>query len=224
MSTKNSILAAIQGWLLAFYTWIVYRTCKVTIEGWEHLEIAQEAKRPIIFVTWHGQVHLFYASFRPHFDVSNLYMFMVGDERQSILGYFARYVGAFVLPVSMDDSSMAAARNLRAIIKKLVPGTFSYVNPDGPDGPARVAKPGVAFMARQAEAPLIPIGNASRYALHVPRWDNYWLPLPFDRIYTVVGPPIEAPRGTPREEVLAQLTDALNQADERAQSLASPNR
>ena len=47
-----------------------------------------------------------------------------------------------------------------------------------------LARTGVAFMARQAKALIMPVGNASRRALHINRWDQYWLPLPFDRIYT----------------------------------------
>ena len=176
--------------------------------------------RPLIFANWHGQTHLFYSAFADHFDLGDVYMIMVGDDRQGVLGYFAHYAKALALPVSMDDSSMATASNLRNIIKKLAPGKFSYISPDGPDGPARVAKPGVAFMARQAKALIMPVGNASRRALHINRWDQYWLPLPYDRIYTVCEPAIEAPRGVPRKEVLAQLTEALNRADARAKILA----
>jgi lysophospholipid acyltransferase (LPLAT)-like uncharacterized protein len=116
----------------------------------------------------------------------------------------------------MQDTSMAAARNLRRVIQQLAPGKFSYIAPDGPDGPARVAKPGVVFMARQAKALIVPVGNASRLAMHIPRWDQYWLPLPFDRIYTAFGPPIEVTRGLRREEAVAQLSEAMNRADARA--------
>jgi lysophospholipid acyltransferase (LPLAT)-like uncharacterized protein len=220
----NPLIASLFGGILALYAKLIHSTSPLTVEGMEHLQAAIAAERPIIFASWHGQTHLFYTAYANHFDLKDVYLIMVGDDRQGVLGYFARYLGALALPVSMEDSSMAAARNLRNIIKKLVPGKFSYISPDGPDGPARVTKPGVAFMARQAKAFIIPVGNASRRALHIPRWDNYWLPLPFDRVFTVIGSPIEAPRTTPRGEVLAQLTDALNRADERAQTLASTNR
>ncbi len=216
----NPLLARFFGWFLASYAKLIHRTAPVTIEGWEHIEAAVATGRPLIFANWHGQTHLFYNAFADHFDLGDVYMIMVGDDRQGVLGYFAYYAGALALPVSMDDSSMATASNLRNIIKKLAPGKFSYISPDGPDGPARVAKPGTVFMARQAKALIMPVGNASRRALHINRWDQYWLPLPFDRIYTVCKPAIEAPRGVARKEVLAQLTEALNQADERAKVLA----
>lgn len=209
-----------QGRVLAWYTRMIHRTAPLSVEGWEHLEAALATQRPIIFANWHGQVHLFYVTYATHFDLKDVYMIMVGDDRQGVLGYFAHFAGAYALPVDMGDASMAAARNLREVIKQLEPGKFSYIAPDGPDGPARVAKPGVVFIARQANALLLPVGNASRRALHLNRWDRYWLPLPYDRIYTVFGPAIDTSAGRPREEVIRELSDAMNLLDARALSLA----
>jgi lysophospholipid acyltransferase (LPLAT)-like uncharacterized protein len=216
----SNLSALLGGWFLASYAKLIHRTSPLSIEGWEHVEAAYRAQRPIIFAHWHGQTHLFYSIFATYFNPEDVIAIMVGDDRQGPLGYFARYMGVTVLPVSMEDTSMAAARNLREVIKQLVPGKFSYIAPDGPDGPARVAKPGVAFMARIANALIVPAGNAARYALHIPRWDRYWLPLPFDRIYTAFRPAIEVSRGVPREQVLAKLTDELNRVDEQAMVLA----
>jgi lysophospholipid acyltransferase (LPLAT)-like uncharacterized protein len=221
MSAKYSLLAALQGGLLALYSWVVYRTSKVTFEGWENVEAALESDHPIIFVNWHGQIHLFYCAYASRFKMEDALLVIVGDWRQGVLDYFAKFAGAEAFPVDMGDNSMAAARSLLALIKKLTPGKYSYFSPDGPDGPARVAKPGIGFIAERAEALIVPIGNHARHAFHIPRWDRYTLPLPFTHIFTVIGSPIEATRDTPREVVLGQLTDALNQADERAQSLSS---
>jgi lysophospholipid acyltransferase (LPLAT)-like uncharacterized protein len=224
MSAKYSFFAVLQGGLLALYSWVVYRTSKVTIEGWENVETASESDRPIIFVNWHGQIHLAYCVFTSRIQLEDVLLVIVGDWRQGLLDSFAKYAGAEAFPVDMGDNSMAAARSLLALIKKLTPGKYSYFSPDGPDGPARVAKPGIAFIAERAEALIVPIGNHARHAFYIRRWDRYTLPLPFTHIFTVIGSPIEATRGAPREAVLEQLTDALNQADERALALTSANK
>jgi lysophospholipid acyltransferase (LPLAT)-like uncharacterized protein len=216
----SNLLSLLGGWFLASYAKLIYRMCPLSIEGWEHVEAAFQTQKPIIFTHWHGQTHLFYSIFATYFNPEDVIAIMVGDDRQGPLGYFAHYVGATVLPVSMEDTTMAAAHNVRKVIKQLVHGKFSYIAPDGPDGPARVAKPGVAFMARMANALIVPVGNAARHALHIPRWDRYWLPLPFDRIYTVFRPAIEVSRGVPREQILAKLTEELNQVDDQAMALA----
>jgi len=215
----NEWIPAIQGWFLAFYAKLIYRTSPLTFEGWEHVEAAIAVGRPIIFASWHGQPHLFYSTYVSHFKPEDLFLVMVGDARKGPLGYFAKYVKATVFPVDMGDTSMAGARKLLDLIGTLVPGKLSYIAPDGPDGPARVAKPGVAFIAKKAEALIVPVANATRYALHIPRWDRYWLPLPFDRIYTVVRPAIETSRNTPRAELLATLTEELNLANARVTAM-----
>ena len=216
----SRVLAALQGGILALYARLIRRTCRLSFEGWEHVEAAVAAERPIIFASWHGQPHLFYSVYLNFFKPADLFLVMVGDARRGTLGYFAKYVGATAFPVDMQDGSMAGARNLLDLIGTLVPGTYSYIAPDGPDGPARIAKPGVAFIARKADALIVPVANAARRALHLPRWDRYSLPIPFDRIYTVFGPVIPARRSSTRKELLSTLTEELNRVNEQVQAIA----
>ena len=221
MKPKGSFLAAIQGGVFALYSRLVHRTSRLSIEGWEHVEAALEAQRPIIFVNWHGQIHLFYCVYATHFKMEDMLLVIVGDWRQGLLGYFAEYAGAEPYPVDMQDNSMAGARNLLALIRKFTPGKFSYMSPDGPDGPAHVAKAGTTFIAQRTEALIIPIANRARQALHVPRWDRYTLPIPFTHIYSVIRPPIQASREIPREQLLETMTRELNLAERRVEALAN---
>jgi lysophospholipid acyltransferase (LPLAT)-like uncharacterized protein len=213
-------IPALQGWLLALYAKLIFDTSPRSYAGWEHMQAALETGRPIMLASWHGQPHMFYSAFRAHFRIEDAFLVMVGDARKSVLGYFAKYINANQFPVDMGDSSMAGARKLVDLIGKFGPGKFSYIAPDGPDGPARVAKPGVVFIARKAKALIVPVANATRYALHIPRWDRYWLPLPFSRIYTAFGPPIDPTLGTPRAELLEKLTGEINLVNERVKALA----
>jgi lysophospholipid acyltransferase (LPLAT)-like uncharacterized protein len=217
----STFLAAVQGSILAQYARLIYRTSPLSTEGWEHVEAAIAAQRPIMFASWHGQPHLFYSIYVSFFKPEDLFLVMVGDARRGTLGYFAKYVRATVFPVDMQDGSMAGARRVLDLIGKLVPGTYSYIAPDGPDGPARIAKAGVAFIARKAQALIVPVANATRHALHLPRWDRYWLPLPFDRIHTVFRPAIDAARTTPRSKLLETLTVELNRANARVTAMAN---
>ncbi len=216
----NEFLATLQGGVLALYSKLIHRTSPQTIEGWEHVEAALAREQPIIFTSWHGQIHLLYAVYSSHFKWKDAFLMIVGDWRESLLRHFARFVGATPFPVDMQDDSMAAARNLLRLIKQLQPGTFSYISPDGPDGPARVAKPGITFLAERASALIVPIACHARHSLHVPRWDRYYLPLPFDRIYAAVRPALEVDRSTPRDEFLETLTQELNFALEQVKALA----
>ena len=95
----NSILAAFQGGILALYSKLIHRTSPLTIEGWEHVEVALSQERPIIFTSWHGQVHLFYCVAATHLQWEDAILVIAGDWREGLLSYFSKYVGATPFPV-----------------------------------------------------------------------------------------------------------------------------
>jgi lysophospholipid acyltransferase (LPLAT)-like uncharacterized protein len=96
------------------------------------------------------------------------------------------------------------------------------VLPDGPRGPARVAKPGVVALASAAGASLVPVAVAARPCLRFGSWDRVMLPLPFARVHCVYGSPIHLPKRSDDADVerwrgelgaaLDRLTDAADQA------------
>src|SRR4030067_917358 len=92
------------------------------------------------------------------------------------------------------------------------PSRYTFMTPDGPNGPARVAKEGVAFLAERAEALVIALGGYGRYCYRISRWDRYALPLPFSRVYTSVRPPVTLERGGGRERVLRALSVEVDAA------------
>ncbi|MDO8563262.1 MAG: hypothetical protein Q7S25_05415, partial [Candidatus Limnocylindria bacterium] len=71
-------------------------------------------------------------------------------------------------------------------------------------------KPGAAFIARRADAVLIPCATAAWPAVGLPRWDRHLVPLPFARAVVVIGDPIEtrSPAGGPAP-TLESLTEAI---------------
>ena len=81
-----------------------------------------------------------------------------------------------------------------------VTGKMIYINPDGPDGPSRVLKPGVSFLAGRSGAAVLPIGVHTSSRFQLPRWDRYSIPFPYSRICIVFGEPLTVAR---REDVRA---------------------
>ena len=76
---------------------------------------------------------------------------------------------------------------------------------DGPRGPAGVAKPGIAALARHSATPIQPLAFAARPALRLGSWDRTLVPLPFARVVCVFGEPIAptALEDDGQDEVLA---------------------
>ena len=200
------------GLILAFYAELLWKTCKIEIEGWELVEDIQTGETPFIVAAWHGQTHLLYPTFKGRLDLSRLAMPVVDDRRQAVLKVFARVVGAQTFPMISSDTTLAGARGMVALMQALKTGKFGYIAPDGPDGPPRVAKEGIAFLAARLNAWLLPIGAFCRVCLHIRRWDRYSLPLPFSRIRVVFGQPIRASRDMDRGQLLQELSQLMNSA------------
>ena len=210
----------IEGLFLALYARIIKLTAPLITEGWEHVTQAIATDRPILFAAWHGQQHLLFTLAETHLDISKFFMIVVGDHRQQVLETFAARIGAFTVPISMDDNSFAGARNLIELINELRKGRYSLIAPDGPDGPPRIPKRGTAFIAIRAQALIVPFAAYSPFAYRLRRWDRYSLPLPFARIYCSVRPPISVSRDTDLDLLLEQVTREINAANEQVEAMA----
>jgi hypothetical protein len=112
------------------------------------------------------------------------------------------------------SSSRGATGLLRQMIRSRREGLWVGVLPDGPRGPARVAKPGVLAVARATGAAIHPVGMAARPALRFGSWDRTFLPLPFARVRVAYGPPLLVPKNT-RDEALEELRRRLEQELDR---------
>jgi len=126
------------------------------------------------------------------------------------------------------SSSRGASSLLRAMIRAVRAGHIVAVLPDGPRGPARVAKPGAVALASAAGAALVPVGIAARPCLRFGSWDRALLPLPFARVHCIYGAAIRLPKRSGdadvehwRAELEASL-DRLRDAAARELGLAPP--
>ncbi|MGB2894719.1 MAG: hypothetical protein WBB65_00970 [Anaerolineales bacterium] len=216
-----SVLHQFQGQVLALYARIIQRTAKLTIEGWEHVTQVIASGRPIVFTSWHGQTHLLYpVVFEKQLDISRFILVSVADHRQEVLETFATSIGAIPVSISMEDDSFAGARNLIGLINELRKGSYTFITPDGPDGPPRVPKGGITYIAIRARAQIIPFAAYTPHAYRLRRWDRYFLPLPFAHIYISVRPPIPVSRDADHEMLLEKVTREINAANEQVEAMA----
>jgi len=215
----NSLLDQAAGLGLGLYARLLGATVRVRTAGEQHLQQALGSGRPVIFAGWHGQTHLLYPLMHGRLDFSRMVMMVVGDERVDVLSRFARTIGVEPFPVAREDESMSGARNFLRLVQLLRDGRYSYMTPDGPDGPPRVAKPGVAFLAERAGALLVALGAFTRTCYRLRRWDRYALPLPFSRVYASIRPPLSARRGDDHQRLLAALAVELDASIEEARRL-----
>lgn len=185
--------------------------------GEQHLERALAAGRPLLFTAWHGQTHLLYPLIRSRLDLQRFVLMVVDDSRHQVLASFARAIDVQPYSIGIADESIAGARNTLELVRLIRQGRYSYITPDGPDGPARAAKPGVAFLAARAGALVLPTGSHSPGAYRMRRWDRYALPLPFARIRVAIRPALELARSGDQPAFLRELTGQLDQALQMAE-------
>jgi len=181
------------------YSCLIHWTCRIRYEGREALA----ADRNCIYAVWHGDLQSYFCVFLQHRQHSwimhpswhlkpvQICMRLCGIDR-IILG-------------SSGHGGRAAAERL---MQELRAGRWSGIAPDGPAGPARVAKRGVGHIAAQTGVPIVPLRFTLSRAWELATWDRKRLPLPFSTIHVRFGEPIFVTEGT-FDDAIRATADAL---------------
>jgi lysophospholipid acyltransferase (LPLAT)-like uncharacterized protein len=208
----------ISGTTLAGIANLAYRTSRFQIIGMENLQAALSREKPIMLASWHGMTMMLAPFVRKYLDIRAFIVIMPDDWRGKTLEVFTKRMHGEGFPMNLrGDSTLGMGRELIKLIRKIKLGKHLMLHPDGPDGPAYVAKPGLTFMAQKADAAIVPIGAYCRHAYRVPRWDLYTLPYPFSRITLHIGKPIIIPKDAKNlEERNDELSETLNRVAAQA--------
>ena len=209
--SSDSLKDRLSGNGLYWLSQILHKTCKFQITHLDRLLAALDSGRSLIFTSWHGQTMMAVPMIQSyHPNISNFVLLMPDDWRGVSLRIWAEKMGGTPHPMKLTgDSTMGMARQVVRLTRRVMGGKSLYINPDGPDGPSHVIKPGITFIARKADAMIVPIGAYARRAYIVPRWDRYAVPYPFSRISYHIGELID---GLPEDEGEAEklVTETLN--------------
>jgi len=207
-----NIIYQISGTALYLFSVLVYKTCRLQISGLENFEDALDNDKSLIITSWHGMTMMTAALIRKNLDLRSFVILMPDDWRGKSLEVFVNHLQGEPIPMNLHgDSSLKMGRELIQLMRKISAGKNLLLNPDGPEGPAYVVKPGLSFIAKKTGATIVPIGAYCRHAYRIPRWDLYVLPLPFSRITIHVGEPISIPKETKDlAEINRRLTNILH--------------
>ena len=104
---------------------------------------------------------------------------------------------------------------MRRAVRILEGGGDVSLQIDGPRGPARRAKEGVAILSRITGVPIIPISISAGPCLRYRSWDRTLLPLPFARVTCRFGESLEVAEPSGVEVALQALDDRLNQTTDQ---------
>jgi lysophospholipid acyltransferase (LPLAT)-like uncharacterized protein len=204
---------------LHIYTLLVSHTSRYVVRGREHFEEAWGEGQPVIFAAWHGMTMMGLCYFSRFYGNHRYVALVPADQRGTTLGTWFRLLGMEPYPVGHYSKSLSQARGVVHLVRAIRRGASTFINPDGPDGPPHVVKPGVVYIAQKTGAQLLPGAAFTVTRCTLKRWDHYSVPLPFSRIAVVLGEPVPAPRDGDPEIIAQMLTEAMHQAAADAERL-----
>ena len=162
-----------------FRVWLtlVYRTSRRDADGWAEVSRLVEAHGAVIIVCWHQRIML-----TPWmFDLTQAPCRSLTSAARAgrLVGWMHRAFGYDTVPM---PRGVLGAAEMREVLRGLKQGISIGISPDGPRGPARVAKVTPIQWARTAQVPVVVFTFASSLFWSWPTWDRLMFPLPFGRV------------------------------------------
>lgn len=213
--------------LLRIVARLLLASCRIQrVSGDERLTALIEDGQAFLPCCWHQRLSVTVAyllraktrGLRPGFLVSP-------SRDGEIVARVVDGMGASIIRGSATRTGARAMRDLYGVMKT---GISPIIHPDGPHGPAFVAKPGTLMLAQMTQAALLPMAfSADRY-WQLGSWDRLIVPKPFARVAIVIGEPLTLTRGDNIEaaaDELRQRLDALtHEADRQTGATPRPPR
>jgi len=217
--TRHPLVQEAFGWLLASYLALALRTTRWTLEGVEHIA-PFAAGRPVIVAFWHECLALM-----PMLWVLSQELPQARPGRAHVLvtrhrdGQLLRaFLSRFRLNIVTGSSTRGGATGVRNLLALLGRGDHVAITPDGPQGPKRIAAPGVVHLAALSGAPVLPCAGQTSRRWVLRSWDRMVVPKPFARGVIVCGPAIAVTREG-WQDAVAAIGPALTAASELADRL-----
>ena len=194
--------------LVALMVKMLLLSCRIIkVEGKQfEKEALAKSGGGAIYVTWHQRM-----SYHFHYFGARHVTVMISRSRDG------EYVTRIAKWLGFKNVRGSSTRGGRAALKELIQdiknGEIGGMLADGPLGPARVAKKGSVVMARNTQAPLIPILWGADRCWTLNTWDRYMIPKPFARLVFYYGEPVWVPPSADKKELASFRTileDRLN--------------
>lgn len=176
---------------------LLARTWDVKIEG-------RLPTGPSVVAFWHGEMLPVWYAFRALRPVA-----LVSPSSDGAL--LQRLLRDWGYTVVTGSSSRGGKEALQVIVDQ-ARDHVSLITPDGPRGPAHVAKAGAIVAAHRAGVPLILVRmRATRVKVFARSWDRFQLPLPWSHITLHISTPIDIPEHATREDIGAVIENVTEQ-------------
>jgi len=172
---------------------IWFATCRVRIEGREHLQ-AGLAGGTIIAAFWHYSMLYIFYNLR-HLSAA----IMVSASKDG--EYIARVAELLGHVPVRGSSNQKGVSGLKKMLREVRGGNNAGIVVDGSQGPAREAQAGAILVASRTGSAIVPMAWAADRYIAFHSWDRTLVPLPFCRMHFQYGEPLYVPKGIKADEI-----------------------
>lgn len=182
MLKRNATL--LYGLITATLLWCLWRLLRLTVRVRHRNQPPGFAQLHTVDCAWHDTLLPYFVGAmpyrKPYAWMNHPSWYMKG------IHIFLQWMG--VRALVLGSSGHGGRKALQALIPLVQEGTSTFLNPDGPYGPAHVIKNGVLDVAEQTGRPVVAIHVRCHQAWRLPTWDKKWIPCPGSLIELTYSP------------------------------------
>tara|TARA_B100000214_G_C23837314_1_gene567089 strand:- start:124 stop:810 length:687 start_codon:yes stop_codon:yes gene_type:complete len=192
--------------LLRFF----YNTNKWEYIDRHYFKDALSSGRPIIVASWHNTLLTVFMGLS-----KKNYFGLAGNHHPDaeIISRIGAKLGWRVVRGSSTDGGKKAYNEILEILKSK--DAVFAITPDGPQGPAKIPKPGAIRAAQRSGAIIVPVAGQSSRRWSFKNWDTFYLSKPFGTITLTFGKPLSFSKESSFEECSSTLKQSLDQLEEK---------
>jgi lysophospholipid acyltransferase (LPLAT)-like uncharacterized protein len=193
-SFKERLLIRILGFAFYVFTYLIGKTVRFEVEGWENLQNIERDRKIPILAFWHNRIFLatYYFRFRG---------IIVMSSQSFDSEYVARFIQRFGFGIVKGSSTRGGVGGLVEMIRLTRKGFPMGFSVDGPKGPVYEAKTGVLLLAKKTENPVLAFSVEAENYWTIKSWDKLQIPKPFTRAKVFITEPVNISNDTNDSEM-----------------------
>ena len=207
---KNKLLVFFGGTLGPLFLRFFYNTNKWNVEGDHHYKDAINNGKSVIIASWHNTLLTVFMGLS-----KNGFYGLAGNHHPDaeIISRIGAKLGWNVIRGSSTDGGKKAYVEMIEILRQNK-NVFA-ITPDGPQGPAKIPKPGTIRAAQKTGAVIIPVAGQSTRRWSFKNWDTFYLTKPFAKTYLFFGEPLTFLKEDAFEDCSLRLKKSLDDLENK---------
>lgn len=221
---RSSLTGRIASGAIAGYIRLVRITSRSEFIGREHADALLRSDKGFILAFWHSRL-LMGPAMRG--ETQKPVFMLISTHRDgeiianAVTGFGVELIRGSAADPKKPEKDKSGAPAVAAMKAALENGSIVGMTPDGPRGPAGVAKIGAVKLAALTGAPILPTAYSASRGPRLKTWDRFLIAAPFSRLAFAARPPVHVERTTDaaaleaaRARLETELTAAARIADE----------